>query len=348
MSFHIRQLRYAIMAADHGSFYRAARALDIEQSTLSRNILKLERAVGVPIFDRSRAGVTMTFAGDTFLRGARPMVASADKLVAMMRAAGKGRAGGLRLGHNSSVSAGTLRATMTSWHEAHPKVEVECVEADRRVLLAGLDSGEVDIAVLMGANGHEGFRCEPLWSERILVALPATHRLAERGVRVGERTTPSAARTRLVLHLPSPIRLRSAGASVRVRLGMCGSAEGTRRRCRRVRSRRAHRRRVFGADYAALTLYPPGRAWRELERMRQCNSHGCAIARRLRTTMPNVAALMTRLLQNGLKISDLAERCTREDGRSRPPSSSAHGRDDWHTLLSPCAARRRCRRRGSR
>lgn len=182
MSFHIRQLRYAIMAADHGSFYRAARALDIEQSTLSRNILKLERAVGVPIFDRSRAGVTMTFAGDTFLRGARPMVASADKLVAMMRAAGKGRAGGLRLGHNSSVSAGTLRATMTSWHEAHPKVEVECVEADRRVLLAGLDSGEVDIAVLMGANGHEGFRCEPLWSERILVALPATHRLAERGV----------------------------------------------------------------------------------------------------------------------------------------------------------------------
>lgn len=180
MPFDLRQLRYAIAAANHGSFYRAARALNIEQSTLSRNILKLERAVGMPIFERSRAGVTMTFAGDTFLRGAGPMVASADKLVAMMRAAGQGLAGGLRLGHNNSVSAGNLRATMMNWREAYPDVEVECVEADRGVLLAGLDTGNIDIAILMGVAGHQGFCCEPLWSERILVALPAPHPLAER------------------------------------------------------------------------------------------------------------------------------------------------------------------------
>ena len=182
MAFNIRQLRYAIAAADHGSFYRAARALDVEQSTLSRNILKLERSIGMPIFERSRAGVTMTLAGNAFIRGAKPMVAAADKLVAMMRAAGQGRAGGLMLGHNSSVSAGNLRATLMSWCETHPDVEVECVEADRSVLLAGLDTGEIDIAILMGAAGHDGFRCEPLWSERMLVALPASHPLAERDV----------------------------------------------------------------------------------------------------------------------------------------------------------------------
>ena len=110
------------------------------------------------------------------------MVATADKLVAMMRAAGQGRAGGLMLGHNSSVSAGNLRATMMSWREAHPDVEVECVEADRSVLLAGLDTREIDIAILMGTAGHDGFRCEPLWSERILAALPASHPLADREV----------------------------------------------------------------------------------------------------------------------------------------------------------------------
>lgn len=182
MSFDIRQLRYALAAADHGSFYRAARALDIEQSTLSRAILKLERSIGMPIFDRSRAGVTITLAGGNFLRSAKTMVATADKMVAMMRAAGQGRAGGLRLGHNSSVSAGNLRATLINWREAHPDVEIECVEADRSVLLAGLDTREIDIAILMGAAGHDGFRCEPLWSERMLVALPASHPLAERDV----------------------------------------------------------------------------------------------------------------------------------------------------------------------
>lgn len=179
MPFDIRQLRYAIAAADHGSFYRAAQALDIEQSTLSRNILKLERAIGMPIFERSRAGVTMTLAGNAFILGAKPMVASADKLVAMMRAAGQGRAGGLRLGHNSPISAGSLRATMMSWRDANPDVEVECVEANRSVLIAGLDTGEIDIAILMGAASHNGFRCQAFWSERMLIALPAAHPLTE-------------------------------------------------------------------------------------------------------------------------------------------------------------------------
>lgn len=180
MSFDIRQLRYALAAANHGSFYRAARALDVEQSTLSRAIQKLERSVGMPIFERSRAGVATTLAGTAFLRSAKSMVTTADRMVTMMRAAGQGRAGSLRLGHNSLVSAGNLRATLMSWCEGHPDVEVECIEADRGLLLAGLDTGEIDIAILMGAAGCEGFRCEALWSERILVALAACHPLAER------------------------------------------------------------------------------------------------------------------------------------------------------------------------
>lgn len=182
MPFNIGQLRFAIAAADHGSFYRAALVMGVEQSTVSRKILKLERVIGVKIFNRSRAGVTTTFAGDQFIRSAKPMVANADKLVAMMRAAGQGRAGGLRLGHNTSVSAGNLRATMMSWRDTYPDVQVECVEANRSVLLADLDTGEIDIAILMGANGQDGFRCKQFWSERMLVSLPAAHSLAERDV----------------------------------------------------------------------------------------------------------------------------------------------------------------------
>jgi DNA-binding transcriptional LysR family regulator len=182
MPFDIRQLRYAIAAANHGSFYRAARALNVEQSTLSRNISKLERVVGGKIFDRSRSGVTMTMAGNTFIRGAKPMVVSADKLVAMMRAAGQGRAGGLTVGHNSSVSAGNLRATMLGWRDAHSEVAIDGVEADRSALLAGLDTGEIDIAILMGEAGHNGYRREPFWSERVLVAMPSNHPLAGREV----------------------------------------------------------------------------------------------------------------------------------------------------------------------
>jgi DNA-binding transcriptional LysR family regulator len=180
VSFDIRQLRYAIAAADHGSFYRAARALDVEQSTLSRNILKLERVIGVALFERTRAGVKLTIAGIRFIRAARPMVANAARMLSTSRAAGQGRAGLLVLGINSSLSAGNLRATALGWQKEDPDVELEGVEADRSTLIAGLDSGEVDIAILLGEAGQVGFRREAFWSERILAALPTSNPLALR------------------------------------------------------------------------------------------------------------------------------------------------------------------------
>lgn len=178
--FDIRQLRYAVAAADHGSFYRAARALEVEQSTLSRNVSNLERAAGVKLFARSRSGVVPTIAGARFIRSARGIVANAEQMLSAARAAGQGRAGSLMLGLNSSISAGNLRATVFGWKRDNPDVDLDVVEADRGALLAGLNNGEIDIAVLMGEASHNGFRKEVLWSERILAAMPMTHELADR------------------------------------------------------------------------------------------------------------------------------------------------------------------------
>lgn len=180
MSFNIRQLQYALAAADHGSFYRAARALDVEQSTLSRSIQKLERSIGSKLFVRTRAGVMATKVGHQFLRNARPMVANADRMIATTRAAGKGRAGGLTVGFNSSVSAGNLRATLVAARRKNLDVEIDGVEADRSALFAGLDSGEVDVAILMGEIARDDYRHASFWSEHVFVAMSNGHALSER------------------------------------------------------------------------------------------------------------------------------------------------------------------------
>ena len=180
MPFDIRQLRHAIAAADHGSFHRAAKALQVEESTLSRTILRLERVFSAKLFSRSRAGVTLTTAGADFIPRARDIVTRADRLVEAMRAAGQGRAGGLAIGYNGPISAGNLRATLFAWRESNPDVEVEGIEAERESLLAGLNSGVVDLAIMQGEASYHGVRRAALWSERIMVALPAIHPLAER------------------------------------------------------------------------------------------------------------------------------------------------------------------------
>lgn len=185
MPFDIRQLRYAIYAADHGSFYRAARALDVEQSTLSRAILKLERALGTDIFIRTRAGVTTTISGARFLRSARPMVANADRMVATTRAAGQGRAGSLTIGMNSSVSAGNLRATVLGWRHDNPNVGLDGVEADRTALLAGLDTGEVDIAILMARSRTATISARRFGANVSSLLYPPTIRFRREGSCIG-------------------------------------------------------------------------------------------------------------------------------------------------------------------
>lgn len=55
---------------------------------------------------------------------------------------------------------------------------MDLVEAEREAVIAGLDAGVVDLAILIGERRYAGIRRATLWSERLLVALPAVHPLA--------------------------------------------------------------------------------------------------------------------------------------------------------------------------
>lgn len=66
----LRVFRYALASAEHGSFRRAAAALNVQQSTVSRGVRSLEHRVGVALFERGHAGIRPTVAGDRFLQEA--------------------------------------------------------------------------------------------------------------------------------------------------------------------------------------------------------------------------------------------------------------------------------------
>ncbi|HWB50376.1 MAG TPA: LysR family transcriptional regulator [Stellaceae bacterium] len=178
MPFDLRQLRYAVAAADHGSFRRAADALRLKQSTLSRRIRLMEQQVGAQLFERTRIGVRPTLAGTEFIRHARRLIEQAESMRAAASAAGRGEAGRLIIGFYTSLSAGNLRATLLDYRQRFPKVDICLYQASRTELFAAVDSGAVDVAIVTGEpNGLHG-RSMALWSERIMVALPEQHPLA--------------------------------------------------------------------------------------------------------------------------------------------------------------------------
>ncbi|WP_097091779.1 LysR family transcriptional regulator [Novosphingobium sp. Chol11] len=176
----LRQLRYLLAAAQAGSFSRAARNMNIKQATLSRHIIEVEKRLGITLFDRRTRGATLTPNGKTYLRTAQRIVKEFEELNEWVRATQKGETGRLAVGFYTSFSAGNLRATLSDFSARFPAVRVQGFERDRDMLLAGIESGLLDIAIMIGERLYPGIGSRPLWSERHLVVMPEGHPLASR------------------------------------------------------------------------------------------------------------------------------------------------------------------------
>ncbi len=111
----LQHLRYAVAAADHGSFRRAADILRVRQSTLSRCVRQLEELIGMAVFERSSGGVRTTPTGSEFLRTARSILEQVDTLMLSAHTTGRGESGRLAIGFYTSLSAANLRATLVDY-----------------------------------------------------------------------------------------------------------------------------------------------------------------------------------------------------------------------------------------
>ncbi len=178
MPIDIRQLRYAVFAAELQSFTRAAATLNVKQSTLSKRILMLEQTLGIILFERSTRGAIPTKAGAGFLEAASRIVGDIDNLRNTAHAFSRGEAGTLVVGFSSSLSAGNLRATIADYLKRFPDVRLTGFEADRDQLLQGLKTRMLDITIHANGIIGTGIIKRSLWPERILVALPEEHELA--------------------------------------------------------------------------------------------------------------------------------------------------------------------------
>ncbi len=178
MIFEPEPLLTVIAAAEHGSFRRAASALDVKQSTLSRRVRRLEEYLGVKLFKRTSGGVHVTAAGGDVVRTARRLLEQMDRMVSTARSAGRGEGGDIAIGVCMSLSASKLRAALAGYAQASPHIEINIVERSRAQLVDRLRTGDLDIVIVVGeARDHSG-PSMLLWSERVIVALPTGHRLA--------------------------------------------------------------------------------------------------------------------------------------------------------------------------
>jgi len=194
----LRALRYFVAVADTGHFGRAAEQLHIVQPAVSQQIRRLERELGVVLFDRTTRRVVLTDAGRLFLGHAREVIAAADGARAAVRGLRPEAPGTLRLGTSTGLGD-YLARVLRDFATLRPTVTVELVRLVERERIARLTSGDLDAAFVRHGPGSKvvpGLRYAQVRAELLVAALPTGITTARR------RTVRLAELAELPVRLP--------------------------------------------------------------------------------------------------------------------------------------------------
>ncbi|HEU5084473.1 MAG TPA: LysR family transcriptional regulator [Acidimicrobiales bacterium] len=151
----LRHLAALVAVADEGSFARAATVLGFTQSAVSQQIAALEKAVGLPVFDRPKGPrpAELTPAGELLLGHARELLGRVETIGAELDRLRRGITGRLVIGTFQSVSAKILPPLVGRMRAEVPEVDIGLFETDDQMqLVDGILSDELDFAFTVDAN----------------------------------------------------------------------------------------------------------------------------------------------------------------------------------------------------
>lgn len=203
MAFTLEQLRSFVAVADELHFGRAAARLKMTQPPLSRQIQKLERAVGARLLERDNRRVALTAAGEVFLGEARRLLSLADSAPQLARRVSSGSSGVVRVGFTAASAYGVLGGLLDEIDRALPDVDVELTEMVTRRQVAALLDEEIDLGLGRPPFDEDRFGSRLLLRECLLVAVPAGHELTRLGRPV---TAADLAGRPVILHSPAQAR----------------------------------------------------------------------------------------------------------------------------------------------
>ena len=179
MAYTLEQLRGFVAVADELHFGRAAARLKMTQPPLSRQIQKLERAVGAQLLVRDNRRVNLTAAGRVFLTEARRLLALADAAPDLARRVSSGTSGVVRIGFTAASTYGILGQRLNELGRQLPDVDVDLAEMVTREQVAALANREIDLGLARPPFDRDTFESRLLHREPLLVAAPTGHRLLE-------------------------------------------------------------------------------------------------------------------------------------------------------------------------
>jgi DNA-binding transcriptional LysR family regulator len=167
----LRDLKAFVLLGEELHFRRTAERLNLTQSALSKQVQRLEEALGGPLFDRGPGSTRLSPLGRSTYAEAKALVEGAEHLERRARLAVEGVLGTLRLGFGITTKAIAIRA-IARFRAARPEIMVELHEISARHQIAAMSEGRLD-AGFCRLPAPQGWPWLPVAQEHLIAVLPA-------------------------------------------------------------------------------------------------------------------------------------------------------------------------------
>ncbi|MDP9997354.1 DNA-binding transcriptional LysR family regulator [Pseudarthrobacter sulfonivorans] len=174
----LRQLRYFLVVADELHFARAAERLHMTQPPLTVAIRRLERELGVQLFDRTTRSVALTAAGQAFRERVQAAVADLDDAAGDVADVAAGKSGKIRVGFVSSASYTAVPEAIRAFRQQSPRIDLVLNPLTSGEQIEQLLEGNLDLGLIRDPGDVPGLNLELLSTEDLVVVLPESHPLA--------------------------------------------------------------------------------------------------------------------------------------------------------------------------
>lgn len=175
----LRLLRYFVAVAEEGNFNRAAERLHIAQPPLSRAMQQLEAQLGASLIDRSARPLRLTATGRLVHQQALQMLARMEDMEAMVKATATMGRRRLAIGFVASTIYARLPELIRAFRKIDEDLELVLVENSTLDQISALKEGRIDIGFGRIRFEDPAVRRIILRREKLMVALPTDHRLAQ-------------------------------------------------------------------------------------------------------------------------------------------------------------------------
>lgn len=168
---------YFLTIVEEGSLSKAAQKLYLSQPSLSQYLKRMEKRLGVDLFDHNTSPLKLTYSGERYYEFLCEEKLREEQIIQELKDIKQGTSGRIRLGIAFWRAACFLPEVFPEFHRQFPNIQIELCEGKSVNFQKELLDGHIDIAICnIGQDmNYDKFSIEILNNEQILLGAPTNH-----------------------------------------------------------------------------------------------------------------------------------------------------------------------------